>query len=336
MPQRKLYKTNTVNKNSRHFRSYHKSFRRYGDTRLRAYFVAGFLLVAVPASWLAANAQSVSSTLEGTPAAGQVVGDGSATLSASAAAGKQAGPAGSVSSQRAGNKPAPAADKPKAVSGGTKPGASPAAPPLTVGSSPALSGTAVSDLHENIITTIFWAGEAADANNAYISNSPSAWDEKWAEHYGGFDDPAQRNGYWPAAFTPKENPFYFALPYNDYDANGNRRPNAGQCSAVTGVSSSSTSWCKNAWIKIVKGSKVAYAQWQDVGPMLEDDADYVFGTARPRNTSLAKAGLDVSPAVRDYLNLQDVDTTSWMFVSAGAVPAGPWKTIVTTSGVYWE
>ncbi len=164
----------------------------------------------------------------------------------------------------------------------------------------------------------------------------SAWDEKWEQHYGGYDDPSKRSGYLPAGFTPLENPFYFALPYNDYDENGNRRPNANHCTAFTGVNSSSTSWCKNAWIKITKGGKTAYAQWQDVGPLGEDDSAYVFGTARPKNTWGAKAGLDVSPAVRDYLGLQDVDNTSWSFISAGSVPAGPWKNIVTTSGVHWE
>ncbi len=190
-------------------------------------------------------------------------------------------------------------------------------------------------LHQNIITTIFWAGETADASNAYITNTMSAWDEKWQEHFGGVDDPANRNGYLPAGFTPLENTFYFALPYNDY-TEGGRKASAGLCSAVSGVSSPSTSWCKNAWIKITKGSKTAYAQWQDVGPLQEDDVDYVFGTAQPKNIWGAKAGLDVSPAVRDYLGLQDVDRTSWSFVSAGAVPAGPWKDRVTTSGTYWE
>lgn len=189
--------------------------------------------------------------------------------------------------------------------------------------------------HVGISTTIFWAGEAADASNANISNSPSAWDEIWSTHYGGFDDPDHRNGWYPAAFTPKENPFYIALPYNDYDANGNRRADASKCTALTGVKATNTSWCKNAWVKVTKNGKTAYGQWQDVGPMNEDDSAYVFGTAKPKNTWGAKAGLDVSPAIRDYLGLQDTGTTDWSFVSASAVPAGPWKNIITTSGVYW-
>ena len=191
-------------------------------------------------------------------------------------------------------------------------------------------------LHTDIITTIFWAGEGADASNAYISNTPSAWDEIWSEHFGGVDDPTRRNGYYPAAFTPRENPFYFALPYSDFDDQGRRKPTAGNCSRYSGVTSPETSWCKNTWIRITKGGVSAYAQWQDVGPMETDDTDYVFGTGRPRNTNLSKAGLDVSPAVRDYLSLRDVDSTNWQFVSPGAVPPGPWKQIVTTSGLYWR
>ena len=70
--------------------------------------------------------------------------------------------------------------------------------------------------------------------------------------------------------------------------------------------------------------------------MQTNDAAYVFGDARPANTNLSRAGLDVSPAVHDYLGLQDVDKTDWQFISPGTVPAGPWRQIVTTSGLYWR
>ena len=191
-------------------------------------------------------------------------------------------------------------------------------------------------VHDNIKTTIFWVGEPADADNANITNTVSAWDEAWQAHYGGVDDPNSRNGYFPAAFTPLENPFYFALPYNDFDDSGHHKASASNCpNAAALASRRNESWCKNSWIKITHGGKTTYAQWQDVGPLQEDDTAYVFGTARPKNTWGAKAGLDVSPAVRDYLGLQDVDTVSWSFISASSVPAGPWKQVVTTSGVYW-
>jgi hypothetical protein len=36
------------------------------------------------------------------------------------------------------------------------------------------------------------------------------------------------------------------------------------------------------------------------------------------------AGLDVSPAVRDYLGLKGKDVCDWKFVEARDVPNGPW------------
>jgi hypothetical protein len=78
--------------------------------------------------------------------------------------------------------------------------------------------------HQNVMTTVFWVGEAADGDNAYISNAQSAWDGQWQEHFGGYDDPDHRSGSNPAKFTPHENPFYFALPYTDYAGNGVHTP----------------------------------------------------------------------------------------------------------------
>ncbi|APT75920.1 hypothetical protein LN42_05650 [Marinitoga sp. 1137] len=193
-------------------------------------------------------------------------------------------------------------------------------------------------LHKDITVTIFWVGEDASEENGYITNTPSAWDEKWTEHYGGIDDPDNRNGYYPAGFIPKENPFYFALPYNDFDENGNRKKEAYEIIpwAKEKKWGNLESMCKNRWIKIIKGDKVAYAQWEDVGPFNEDDKEYVFGNSKPKNTINNYAGLDVSPAVRDYLNLKDIDKIDWQFVDEKDVPDGPWKEIIITSQIYWE
>lgn len=193
-------------------------------------------------------------------------------------------------------------------------------------------------LHKNISTTYFWVGEEAGADNKNISNLPSAWDEDWAKHFGGVDTPDKRSGFFPAKFTPKENPFYFALPYNDFDDNGNRKKEIASvvpwASAIDWKENQSV--LKNQWIKIIKGNAVAYAQWQDVGPFKEDDAAYVFGQALPKSKINNHAGLDVSPAVRDMLGLSDIDTADWQFVPANQVPDGPWKKVVTTSQVYWK
>ena len=195
-------------------------------------------------------------------------------------------------------------------------------------SSPTLQ--TLSFTHTNIITTYFWVGEKASPDNGYIANDQSAWDENWATHFGGEDTPNARNGYYPAAFIPKENPFYFALPYSDIDDNGNRKASATNCPNYGAMKNQPYSWCKNSWVAIRKGSKAVYAQWQDTGPFEEDDTAYVFGSSAPKNKDGERAGLDVSPAVRGYLGLQDVDNCDWGFVSADSVPAGPWKQIVTT------
>ena len=186
--------------------------------------------------------------------------------------------------------------------------------------------------HNNIITTFFWVGEPADSDNGNIANSASAWDGQWEQHYGGVDDPTPRQGFYPAGFTPKENPFYIALPYDDIDDSGDRKASASHCPLVD--HNSSYSWCKNSWVAIRHSDKVVYAQWEDAGPFGEDDTAYVFGSAAPKNQRGAKAGLDVSPAVRDYLDLQDVDRCDWTFVNAKDVTNGPWKQIVTTSKGY--
>lgn len=193
-------------------------------------------------------------------------------------------------------------------------------------------------VHTNVTTTLFWAGEEAGDDNKDISNLPSAWDEKWVKHFGGIDTPKKRNGSMPAGFTPDENPFYFALPYNDFNEKGNRKKDVESVIpwAKDRVWKDNESILKNQWIKITKGDKVAYAQWEDVGPFKEDDSEYVFGTAEPESKTNKHAGLDVSPAVNDMLGLSDIDTTDWQFVDATEVPDGPWKKIVTTSQIYWK
>lgn len=182
-----------------------------------------------------------------------------------------------------------------------------------------------------VTTTVFWVGEQSGPDNGYIANYASAWDETWQLHFGGVDSDISRDGYNPTGFTPKENPFYFALPYSDFTNSGKRKSTAKYCPNAATLSSQPYSWCKNSWIKIESHGKIAYAQWQDVGPFETDDVDYVFGTTMPKNNFGARAGLDVSPATRDYLGLADVDKAKWQFVSASSVPQGPWKQTVTTS-----
>ncbi len=185
-------------------------------------------------------------------------------------------------------------------------------------------------IHRNVKTTWFYVGEPATEDNRYIPNTSSAWDDIWLWHYGGVDDPNRRKGYLPADFTPSENPFYFALPFNDLDGEGKLKEISKRVPWFSQEEFKKTgSILKNRWIKIKKGEKVAYAQWEDVGPFGEDDFNYVFGSSPPLNS----VGLDVSPAVRDYLGLKDVDFVDWQFVDEDEVPPGPWKEKVTKTPV---
>lgn len=193
-------------------------------------------------------------------------------------------------------------------------------------------------VHKNVTVTFFWVGEEGDADNGYIPNIQSAWDNNWKVHYGGIDDPDDRDAYFPANFTPHENPFYFALPYSDFNEGGERKASAFDIVpwAKEQQWGSLQSMCKNRWVKIVKGKKAVYAQWEDVGPFGVDDTQYVFGNASPQNEINNHAGLDVSPAVRDYLGLSDIDKVNWKFIDSDEVPDGPWKEIVTHSQIDWD
>jgi hypothetical protein len=180
---------------------------------------------------------------------------------------------------------------------------------------------------QRIVTTVFWIGETPSENNP-TPNRSSSWDKDWAKSYGGFDDPnpARRQDYIPVKFTPRQNPFYCALPYNDKSSNGHRSeaphviPWFKEAYQGPGVSV-----CKGRWISIRKGNRTVYAQWEDAGPFRTDHWQYVFGNERPKPNLNRGAGLDVSPAVRDYLGLHETDVTDWQFVDFKDVPRGPWS-----------
>jgi hypothetical protein len=177
------------------------------------------------------------------------------------------------------------------------------------------------------MTTIFWVGEDATHENGYINNYGSYWDSNWMKHFGGVDSPTDRNGYMPAAFTPRQNPFYVALPFAETDSEGSLKEIARK---IPGYDTGKRPLTRNRWVEIRYDGKSCYAQWQDVGPYEEDDFDWVFGEAtKPRNTKGLKAGLDISPAAAQYLGMTDSEKTEWRFVEEKDVPDGPWKAVVT-------
>jgi hypothetical protein len=180
-----------------------------------------------------------------------------------------------------------------------------------------------------IVTTTFWVGENATKNNP-VPNHASSWDAKWAQNYGGLDDPDRgaRANFIPVKFTPRQNPFYVALPYNDITKNGHK-PEASLVipwfkDAYQGPGKTVL---KGRWIAIRFKDRVCYAQWEDCGPFRTDHWQYVFGNERPKPNLNKGAGLDVSPAVRDFLGMNDTDVTDWKFVDFKDVPTGPWANL---------
>jgi Protein of unknown function (DUF3300) len=173
-----------------------------------------------------------------------------------------------------------------------------------------------------IVSTVFWVGETGSGP----ANTRSAWDGNWVSSYGGVDDPVQRRGYEPARFRPLENPFYVALPYCDMQAG---RLKAEAAKVVPWFSTRfrvvGQSVCKGSWLEIRHGLKSCYAQWEDVGPFHTNSATYVFGGEGPSPNGNHRAGIDVSPAVRDYLGLGSVDVVDWRFVERSEVAVGPWS-----------
>jgi len=183
---------------------------------------------------------------------------------------------------------------------------------------------------KDIVATIFWIGEPRVEEVNSPANTASSWDTKWQESYGGYDDPNPNNRTWdycPKGFTPQQNPFYIALPYNDSESWDLTKPTAKR--VIPWFSEtfqrSGKSVLKGRWVAIRYGSRLCFAQWEDVGPFKTNDWKYVFGDARPANTKNNGAGIDLSPAVRDYLGLRSGRKVDWRFVEVEEVPSGPWR-----------
>jgi hypothetical protein len=185
-----------------------------------------------------------------------------------------------------------------------------------------------------ITCTIFWIGERPTENNP-TPNCKSSWDQQWAINFGGYDDPDPANRianhstgeFRPKGFIPKLNPFYVALPYNDVINHRAHKPEAVR--VIPWFSrmrpEPGDTVCKGRWLQIYRNGRSCFAQWEDCGPWVTDDWEYVFGNKPPKNSQNGQVGLDISPAVRDYLGLKSGQKVHWRFVEAGQVPYGPWK-----------
>ena len=212
---------------------------------------------------------------------------------------------------------------------GPKPILPTAAPP-----NPAEYKKIVYPWRKNITATIFWIGEKPTPRNP-TPNHASSWDTKWQKNYGGYDnpDPKARATFIPKAFTPKLNPFYIALPYNDCLDHRRHKPEASRI--IPWIKryqkKPGESGCQGRWLQIVYKGKSCFAQWEDCGPFHTDDWKYVIGGARPKNTKNNNAGIDLSPAVRDFLGVKSGDKVHWRFTEFARVPRGPWSVYGTNN-----
>jgi hypothetical protein len=199
---------------------------------------------------------------------------------------------------------------------------------------PSLRGLYPWRLH--VTTTLFWIGERPSANNP-VPNCKSSWDQNWMASYGGYDDPDPANRianhatgeFRPKAFVPKLNSFYVALPYNDVISSKAHKPEAARVIPwfARMRPAPGETVCKGRWVQIYNGRRSCYAQWEDCGPWVTDDWQYVFGNSNkpPKTKQNGGAGIDLSPAIRDYLGLASGKKVHWRFVEAAEVPYGPWK-----------
>src|SRR5258707_5464333 len=161
-----------------------------------------------------------------------------------------------------------------------------------------------------------------------VSNVKIAWILLGISSCGADNHPNRFDGivFTPLLSPPRQNPFYIALPYNDIQNHHTRAEAAGVIPWFkTSFIRDGQSVCKGRWVAVRHGNSVCYAQWEDVGPFATEHWKYVFGNERPRANRNHDAGLDVSPAVRDYLGLRGLDTCDWKFVDFRWVPPGPWK-----------
>ncbi|WP_166878076.1 hypothetical protein [Salinibacterium sp. ZJ450] len=231
----------------------------------------------------------------------------------------------------------------------TQPAPAPA-PATPAAAAAAGSGTSSYPMHTKIAATTFWVGEIFDANAADGSQMLSTYDANWFANYGGCDgvstggacDTEPRvaaNGFFPSSMTPKQNPFYLDLPYDDVnDPTGfaNRGaviPWANDPAYAGQVGEQGKSLMKNRWVKLMKDGQTCYGQIADAGPGEYHDSEYVFGAgdARPANARYGGAGMDVSPALNGCLGFSDLngmsDLVDWQFINYEDVPAGPWLNV---------
>ena len=207
--------------------------------------------------------------------------------------------------------------------------------------------------HRNIVATTFWVGEVMDPLATDGSQEYSTYDAHWLANYGGCDGIVEHgvcrterrdasNGFFPTGMTPRQNPFYLDLPFDDinnptaFSMRAKVIPWADDPGYRDRADDPTFSFMKNRWVQLRNGAATCYGQIEDAGPAVYDDAAYVFGTddRRPANSRFNGAGLDVSPAVNGCLGFRQLDgqhdRVDWRFIDDVDVPDGPWKRVITS------
>ena len=187
----------------------------------------------------------------------------------------------------------------------TPPTSIPSTTPPTTVVPPESTSTRSYPLHTNIVATTFWVGELFNASLSDGSQVCSTYDSAWAYHWSGINNGTvpsgaagcagsivggcdgvpganntcsteartATNGYFPTKVTPKENPFYLDLPYDDLNDStafaqrcttipwANDPGYAGHCT------DKSFSYMKDRWVKLIgANNNVCYGQIEDAGP----------------------------------------------------------------------
>ena len=150
--------------------------------------------------------------------------------------------------------------------------------------------------HTDIVATTFWVGEVFDANasdgsqvDLDLRQQVVGTLRRLRRRRRGRRVPYRRarsadNGYFPRQMTPRENPFYLDLPFDDinnstaFAQRGSVVPWAHEPGLSSRAGDRSVSFMKNRWVKLKRGDRICYGQIQDAGPGVYDDAAYVFGS----------------------------------------------------------
>jgi hypothetical protein len=202
-------------------------------------------------------------------------------------------------------------------------------------------------VHRQVLAMQFRLGAIVSQRDGYDGQSvSSAWDARWAQHYGGCDglgpvgvacsaDTAARRGpdWFPTVTVPRENPYYVALPFDDLVPNGTtgrERMAWSQDPGFAGRQGDRTvSFLKNRWVSVSGPAGTCFAQVEDTGPGAPDPA-YVFDAEAPKDYY----GMHLSPALFRCLGFDGTaldGRVDWAFVDAP--DQGPWATLVTSRQV---